>query len=164
MMPIVKLYLERADNELVLSESLFRISSNALLQQSQLKIEKTTTFYSAVITHAYYSIFYSAKAILLLKGIKTKPPEEHRKTLRAFTGLVKSGFVDKQLLKIYEDVVVKAEVLVDIFALEKKKRGKFTYHKLPQANKQPALESLENAKLFFKSINAIVEQANKKER
>lgn len=163
-MSLVRLYMERADNELVLSEVLFKISSDSLLQQEKLKIERTTTFYSAVISHAYYCIFYCAKALLLLKGIKTKPPEEHKKTLEAFERLVRTGFVDEQLLYIYRDVIIKAETLANIFSSEKKKRGKFTYHKLPQANKEPALLSLENASIFFKSINAIIEKSLKDEK
>lgn len=148
---LAKIYLERAENELVLSETLFKVSSNTKLQKD-LEIEKSTTFYSAVITHAYYSIFYCAKAYLISKKVKTRPPEEHKKTYNEFANFVKKGVIDKELLKIYEEILVKAENLLDIFKSEKKKRGHFTYKKLPQANKEPAHKSLENATKFFKSI------------
>ena len=64
--------------------------------------------------------------------------------------------MDVDLLKIYEKVIVRAEELLGIFSKEKAKRGEFTYQKLPQANKEPAKESLDNASFFFKNINKIV--------
>lgn len=155
---VVKLYMERAENELVLAESLFLLSSDENLQREKFKLEKHFTFYSAVISHAYYCIFYSAKAVLLLKNIKTEPPNEHKKTLKMFKKyLVDTGFIDISLLKIYKTAVLKADALLHIFSLEKSKRGHFTYQRLPQANKEPAEESLKNAKTFFKNINVIIE-------
>jgi len=58
-----------------------------------------------------------------------------------------------ELLKIYQKMVVRADALLGIFSMEKRKRGEFTYQKLPQANKEPAQESLNNASFFFKNIN-----------
>lgn len=154
MLPLVKLYLERAENEIVLAETIYKISSrDNLKKQFNLGSE---TFYSAVISHCYYSIFYCAKAILLVHGIKTKPPMEHDKTYEGFKKLISSGFISKKLFEIYEEEVVKAESLLNIFSKEKSKRGMFTYRKLPQANVWPARKSLENASFFFKNINAIV--------
>lgn len=57
-----------------------------------------------------------------------------------------------ELLRIYEKILIKADTLLHIFKHEKGKRGKFTYRELPQANKEPAKESLDNAKIFFKHI------------
>jgi len=90
---------------------------------------------------------------LLKKGIKITMPREHQKAFNAFKRFVKEGTVDKELLRIYEDIIIKAETLLGIFRSEKKNRGEFTYQKLAQANKGPASESLENAKTFFKHIN-----------
>ena len=53
-------------------------------------------------------------------------------------------------------MLVRAEELLKIFSKEKGKRGKFTYQKLPQANQEPAKESLDNALFFFKNINKIL--------
>ncbi|MCK5233752.1 MAG: HEPN domain-containing protein [Candidatus Aenigmarchaeota archaeon] len=154
---LVELYVDRAQNEIELAKSVFKISQNTSLK-SQLGVNEGVTFYSAVISHSYYAIFYSAKAVLLLKGIKTRAPEEHRKTLVAFEKeLVNTGYVDVKLLEIYKKLVIEADTLLEIFSLEKSKRGKFTYHKIAQANEMPAKESIENAKVFFKNINAIVE-------
>ena len=152
-----KLYLQRAENELVAANILFDISSNSELQKEQFKLEKNFTFYSTVISHSYYCIFYSAKAILINEGIKTDYPEVHKKTLDAFENyLVKTGKLDVELLKIYRKMIIRADELLGIFSMEKKKRGEFTYQKLPQANREPAKESLDNASLFFKNINKIL--------
>ena len=152
-----ELYLQRAENELIAAQMLFDISSNPQLQRVQFKLEKEFTFYSSVISHSYYSIFYSAKASLLKIGIKTEAPEVHKKTLEAFDKyLVKTGKLDVELLKIYQKMVIKAEELLGIFSKEKSKRGKFTYQKLPQANLEPAKESFDNGSFFFKNINKIL--------
>jgi len=149
-----ELYLQRAENEIVVAQMLFDISSNTNIQKEQFKIEKSFTFYSTVISHSYYCIFYYAKAILINEGIKTNAPEVHKKTLEAFeTYLVKTGKLDVELLKIYKKMIVRAEELLGIFSMEK---GKFIYQKLPQTNKEPAKESLDNAYLFFKNINKII--------
>ena len=152
-----ELYLQRAENELIVAQMLFEISSNQELQKEQFKLEKEFTFYSTVIGHSYYSIFYSAKAILIKNGIKTEAPEVHKKTLEAFEMyLVNTGKLDAELLRIYKKIVVRADALLGVFSSEKRKRGEFTYQKLPQANKTPADESLNNALFFFKNINQIL--------
>lgn len=145
-------YLERAQNELNLAEIIIEISTNQNFQNN-FKVTKIDTYFSGVISHAYYAIFYSAKAYLLQKGIKTKVPNEHQKTYKKFKKLVMKGVIDAELLNIYEDILIKAETLLGIFKDEKKNRGEFTYQKLSQANKEPATKSLENATTFFRHIN-----------
>jgi uncharacterized protein (UPF0332 family) len=154
-----ELYLQRAENELVAAEILFRISADVKLQSEQFNLEKDFTFYSLAIGHSYYSIFYSAKAMLASEGIQTMAPEVHKKTLEAFeVHLVKTGKLDVSLLKIYKKMIIRADEMLGIFSREKRKRGEFTYQKLPQANIAPAKESLDNASLFFKNINQILRQ------
>ncbi|MDP2907815.1 MAG: HEPN domain-containing protein [Nanoarchaeota archaeon] len=157
MEKLAELYISRAENEIIAAQLLFEISNNVNLQKEQFKLEKDFTFYSLTISHAYYCIFYSAKAILINEGVKTESPDIHRKTLEAFEKfLVKTGKLDIELLKIYKKMIIRADGLLGIFLLEKKKRGEFTYQKLPQANKEPAKESLDNAALFFKNVNKIL--------
>ena len=153
----VRLYLIRAEDEFLLSRNDMRISTDSWLKE-ELGIPKEKTFFSSVITHAYYSIFYCAKAYLLSKGIKTKPPEEHKKTYEGFAEFVKKGVLDKELLSIYEDAIVKAEALLDIFLLEKRKRGFFTYNMKSEANMPYAEESINNARKFISSLKAVIEQ------
>src|SRR3989338_2061150 len=147
-----KLYLERAGNELKLAEIIMQMSINKDLQTKIPAIDKPDTYFSSVISHAYYSIFYTAKAYLIVKGIITKAPEEHKKTYEEFKRLVEQGVIDRELLILYEEVLVKAERLLGIFKVEKKKRGEFTYQRIAQANLEPAKESLKNAKTFLKHI------------
>ena len=147
-----KLYLDRAENELRLAEIIMQLSINPNIQTNIPEVSKTDTYFSSVISHAYYSIFYTAKAYLITKGIITKVPNEHKKTYSQFKKLVSQGIIDKELLRLYEEVLVKAENLLGIFKVEKIKRGEFTYKRIAQANLEPAKESLANAKTFLKHI------------
>jgi len=123
-----------------------------------LKISPDKTFFNDVISQCYYSIFYSAKAYLLSLGILTKPPEEHKKTYEEFKKVVFSGKLDKELLNIYESESEKAEVLLNIFYLEKKKRGKFTYNINSNANIPYAEESISNARKFVSLLKNVLEK------
>ncbi|MDD4353430.1 MAG: HEPN domain-containing protein [Candidatus Nanoarchaeia archaeon] len=152
-----KLYLSRAQNELNLSNIIIKISNNKDLQISLFEI-KPDTYYSASIAHAYYSIFYAAKAYLFLKNVKTKAPEEHKKTFEEFSKFVNKGIIDVELLKIYKNILIKADSLLFIFEYEKGKRSNFTYKKLPQANYEPAKESINNAQIFFNHIFNLCEK------
>lgn len=152
-----KIYLARAQNELNLSVIVQKISDDKKMQ-IEIFTMKEDTYYSAVISHAYYSIFYAAKAYLMLKGIKTSAPEEHKKTFEEFSRFVDKGTVDLELLKIYRNMLIKADTLLHIFELEKGKRGKFTYRRIPQANQEPAEESIRNAKIFFNNIYRLCEK------
>ena len=156
-----KIYLARAQNGLNLSVMVQKISDDKKMQIEIFGM-KEDTYYSATISHAYYSIFYAAKAYLLLKGIKTQAPEEHRKTFEEFSKLVDKGTVDIELLKIYQNMLIKADTLLHIFEYEKGKRGKFTYRRIPQANKEPAQESIKNAQIFFSNIFRLCEKTNGK--
>ena len=151
-----EIYIKRARNEINLSKIILKISEDDKIQADIFEMPQDT-YYSAVISHAYYSIFYMTKAYLLTKGIKTEVPEEHKKTYEEFKKLVEKGAVDVELLKIYQQLLTRADTLLKIFQTEKSKRGKFTYRTLPQANSEPARESLTNAETFFKHINTLCE-------
>jgi uncharacterized protein (UPF0332 family) len=152
-----KIYLARAENELNLSVMVQKISDDKKLQVEIFRM-KEDTYYSATISHAYYSIFYAAKAYLLLKGIKTEAPNEHKKTFEEFSKLVDKGVVDIELLRIYQSMLIKADTLLHIFGLEKGKRGKYTYRRIPQANQEPAQESIRNAQAFFNNMFRLCEK------
>ena len=153
-----ELFLERASNELRLAESLLNLSEKEDIKEA-LGAYKEDTFYSAAISHAYYSIFYAAKAILLAKGIKTSSPEVHRKTYEEFKRvLVDTGELDVGLLEAYKKMIIRADTLLEIFKDEKWKRGNYTYETIPQANKEPARDSKENAKTFLKHITTYLQE------
>ena len=153
-----KIYLQRALNEISAAKLLFAVSNNSAKKQ-EFQIEEETTFYSSVISHSYYAIFYGAKAILFIKNIKTEMPDVHKKTYEAFDEhFVKTGILDMGLLKIYQKMIIRADELLQIFKDEKWKRGHFTYQTIPQANKEPAEQSIQNALTFIKNIKLILER------
>ncbi|MBI2564567.1 HEPN domain-containing protein [Candidatus Woesearchaeota archaeon] len=155
---MAKIYLQRALNEISAAKILFEVS-NDLKKKQLFQLEEETTFYSSVISHAYYSIFYSAKAILLTKGIKTSTPEIHKQTFEAFKKeFIDNGFLDVELLNIYKKMIIRADELLQIFRDEKWKRGHYTYQTIPQANQKPSEDSIQNAIFFVKHIKAIVEK------
>ena len=148
----VRLLLDRADNELLAAKSLKKISEEENLKNS-LSIPINTTFYSSVISHSYYSIFYSARAALLSIKIEISAPFIHNKAYDQFKkAFVDSGKLDKHILEAYEKVLIRAEDLLQIMKDEKMKRGRFTYKTFPQANKYPAEDSISNATLFVSHI------------
>lgn len=64
--------------------------------------------------------------------------------------------LEDRLFFLYEDAEKRAEELFSTLLEEKKKRGNFTYERLPKANKQPAKESIENAVQFIRDIESIL--------
>lgn|SRR3989344_2618556 len=159
----VKLYLERAEGEVLLAKTSFDISQSKELKTA-LNIPLDQTFFADVISQGYYSVFYTAKAYLIWKGIETKMPEEHKKTYNEFRKLVNSGELDKELLEIYESEAEKADALLKILLLEKSKRGRFTYDVNAHANVPYAEESVENAKKFVSVIKNVIEKKDEKKR
>lgn len=155
---LANLFIKRAENEIVIAEKLREMSENEEARDF-LQIPQDMIFYSAVISHAYYAIFYSAKAVLLAKGIKTTAPDIHKKTFDAFKEhFVDTGVLDLKLLEIYRRMVVRADDLLEIFRDEKWKRGNFTYNTIPQANREAAEDSIQNAKTFVSNINKVAKE------
>lgn len=153
---MAEIFIARANNELLAANSLKKLSEDSK-SKIDFSLPSEITFYSSVISHSYYAIFYAAKAILLTNGIKTASPEIHRKTLDAFQKyLVETGILDVKLLEIYKTMAIRADGLLEIFKTEKRKRGDFTYTTIPQANKAPAEDSLKNAKLFVSNIQKVI--------
>lgn len=156
-----KLYIHRAENEIKLAQIIFVISEEPNIQKETFKVNNPETYFSSVIVHSYYSIFYGAKAYLAKKGIEVSAPEEHKKSFDEFKKCVDSGELDVELLKIYQEAIIRAEYLLSIFKEEKKKRGEFTYRTMPQANKEPAKDSIDHAKTFYKHIFAFLNMDQK---
>jgi uncharacterized protein (UPF0332 family) len=153
----VKLMLDRADNELIAAKVLMKVTESDNLK-NELEVPPKETFYSSVISHGYYSIFFAARAALLSIGVKITAPSIHVKAYDEFKkNFVDNGKLNQQILNIYEEMLIKAEDLLAILQKEKSKRGKFTYKTLPQANKDPAEISIKNANIFFTHIKNMLE-------
>ena len=157
MVSEVDLYLKRAEDKVLLAKTVFEISTN-IEAKKFLGIAQDKTFFNDIISLSYYSIFYSAKAYLISKGIKTSPPEEHKKTYEEFAKFVGIGMLDKELMDIYENAALEAETLLNIFFLGKRNRGKFTYNVNSNANLPFAKDSIESAKKFTRTLTTIVKR------
>jgi len=155
MVSETELYMQRAEDEFLLAKNDMTLSNDVELKV-KLGIPIDKTFYHSVISHAYFAIFHAAKAYLFSKGIKTSPPREHQKTYDSFAKLVNNGVLDKELLVIYADEMMKAEGLLHIFKREKKKRGRFTYNVKSEANIPFAQESVGHAREFISSIKGLL--------
>jgi len=156
---LIEVYLDRSNNEIMIAESLKRLTEQEG-DKENFDLPEDISFYSAVISHSYYAIFYAAKALLLTKKIDTKAPEVHKKTFEEFKkNFVDTNELDINFLKIYRKMIVRADELLQIFKDEKWKRGHFTYQTIPQANKEPAEDSLKNAKFFVSNIIRVVKEA-----
>ncbi len=150
----VEMFVKRARTEIDSAEILFQASENKKLKD-HFSVNEDSTFYSGVISHSYYTIFYCAKAMLLTKKMEPEAPEVHKKAFDQFKEVfIDSGLLDAKLLMIYRALIVRAEALLDIYKAEKKKRGDFTYNTIPQANRLPAEESIKHAKEFFKHCDS----------
>ena len=157
---LIEVYLDRANNEIMVAESLKRLSEQEQDKMS-FDLPDDISFYSSVISHSYYAIFYAAKAILLTKDIETKSPEVHKKTFEEFNkNFVDTKELDVSFLKIYKKMIVRADTLLEIFKDEKWKRGHFTYQTIPQANKEPAEDSLKNSKFFVSNIMKVIKESD----
>lgn len=157
------MYQKRARTEIETADILKRLSEDEKMKQA-FDLFPESTYYSGTITHAYYAIFYSAKAMLLTKNVETDAPEVHKKTIEAFEKeFISTGLLDVRLFTIYREMIVKAETLLGIFKAEKRKRGDFTYNTIPQANVEPAEESIRNAKEFIKHCNAYLSNTSRQE-
>jgi hypothetical protein len=78
----------------------------------------------------------------------------HKNTIDSFKKeFIDSGLLDAKLLIIYKEMIVRVATLLEIFRMEKRKRGEFTYNTIPQANMTPAEESIKHAKEFMKHTN-----------
>jgi len=157
MNPEIELFIIRAEDEFILAKNDLNLSKNIGLKES-LGIDMNKTFFHSVISHAYYGVFFAAKAYLLKKGIKTQSPNVHKKTYLAMKSLADQGFLDKELVKIYDKEVIKAQGLIEIFKDEKVKRGKFTYNIKSEANLPYAEESITNSRKFISTIKSLIEQ------
>lgn len=156
----INICLERADNELFLANSIHLLSSDSKIKLETFKLPEKITFYSAVISHSYYSIFYSAKAYLLSKNITIPGQGQHQAVYFKFKQFVKQGAINNELLKIYNELKIQAENLLDILDKEAENRTTYTYHQLPQANKEPAQESINNAQTFVSHMKALISHSN----
>jgi len=146
---------QKATHDLSLAEGLLKISTNNKIKES-LGYTDDTTFFDWVIISSYYSIFHATQALLGMKRIKIEQ-RLHYATLVSFA---KHFIINNQLAEdlffIYEDAESKANELLEILEEEKAKRGHTQYQRLSKENLGPAEKSINNAKIYLKSIQEIL--------
>ncbi|HLC72009.1 MAG TPA: hypothetical protein VJH37_00335 [Candidatus Nanoarchaeia archaeon] len=154
----VNLWLSRANNELTMAQILKRVSEEPELKK-EFQIHSSSTFYNGVISHAYYAIFYAARAALLLEKVEVKAPKIHTKAYNRFKNVfVDTGKLNRHLFKYYTSTFVMAGDLLQIMEKEKKKRSEFTYNTISTANQAPSEESITNALQFISHIKTFIQQ------
>lgn len=152
----INICLERSDNELILARAIQNLSQDSGIKKDNFHIPEEMTFYSAVIAHAYYAIFYSSKAYCLSKGEALPEQGQHSAVYYKFKKYVKNGEINDELFELYKDAKIKAEALLQILDEEEENRATYAYQKLPQANKEPAEKSISNAAFFISHIKALI--------
>ena len=149
----------KAINDLLLAESLLKISTDKKLK-NLLNYPEDVTFFDWVIVSSYYSIFHATHALLGLKRIKITNRLHHATMIAFAKHFIINNELADELFFIYEESENKANELLDIFEEEKEKRGLFQYHRLSKNNLDPAKESIKNAKKFLKAIEEVLRKNN----
>ncbi|MEK6968152.1 MAG: hypothetical protein AABX51_05980 [Nanoarchaeota archaeon] len=119
------------------------------LMQSQLKPHLW------VIVISYYSMFYTANAVLLHLGYKTQDKISHKVTSDSLIALVLDK-LKKELLEDYEAMqqdaleiaAAKAESVIESYSYELDKRSRFQYNMLEQTKENKAKTSFKRASEF----------------
>jgi uncharacterized protein (UPF0332 family) len=120
-------------------------------------IGKDMTFLEDVITRSYYSIFYATQAYTVLNGLKGSAKTTHTRTYEALEKGLRSKKMRNQQIKIQESEILSTQELLDIFLLEKYKRGLSTYNLKYNASLDEAKDSIEHAETFFAAISHLLE-------
>lgn len=155
---LIGLMAKKANNNLKLARTIFDLSKNEQKKES-MGLMAADSFFDWVIITAYYAMFHMAHAILATKKVKIKNIRVHEATLVAFAHhFIVSKELEADMFFIYEDAEGRAEQLFNSLSDERRKRGHFTYEKLPKANMDPAQESLENATRFVQTLETILLQ------
>ena len=158
-------FLRNADDSIDSAKALFELSTDPEKQ----KFLGFTGFNGLlwVVNASYYSMFYTARALLENEGIKIKTDLSiHAVT---FDTLVYyfylTGRLQKELLDDFveakEDAAEllgkqKADELIEEYFFEKKKRGTFTYNMGEILVKSKAKTSLERAQKFRRELKKII--------
>lgn len=161
----VEFFLKNADNSIDSAKALLDLSTDPEKQKSL----GFTSFNGLlwVVNAGYYSMFYTARALLENEGIKIKTDLSiHAVTFDAVIHyFYLTGKLQKKLLNDFieakEDAAEllgkqKADELIEEYFFEKRKRGTFTYDMGAVLVKSKAKTSLERAQKFNKEIRKMI--------
>ena len=155
---LIGLMVKKASNNLKLARIVMRISDAKEVKEF-LGLAEKDSFYDWVIITAYYAMYFAAQALLATKKVRIQRIRVHEATLYAFAHyFIVNKQLEEELFFLYEDAERKAEELFTALSEERKKRGQFTYERLPKANQPPAQESIKNASAFVSAIEGILKK------
>jgi uncharacterized protein (UPF0332 family) len=160
----IDFFMSNAESSLRTASILQEISNQDTLKQT-LKTGSDFEAYLWVIVSSYYSMFYSATAILAKQGVRATGQIVHKVTADALIHFFASNEKLAKLLEQYEEaqtvglelvgreelmkqMVKKADELIISYEGERKKRSKFQYDIGVQAKRGYAQTSLERARTF----------------
>lgn len=172
---LVGFYLENAMVSLKTARILNELSGNMNLKKQFEFIEDSFEAYLWVVNPSYYSMFYTAGALLASEGIKiTSEVGIHKKT---FEALVYYFYLNKRLARYFlelfeeaqeesqellgkEEVVLamqeKSKGLIEKYSYEMGKRSKFTYQIGEKAKQNKAATSLSRAIEFYNELKKVL--------
>ncbi|MFH1065342.1 MAG: hypothetical protein V1734_02440 [Nanoarchaeota archaeon] len=119
--------------------------------------------YLWAIVIAYYSMYYIANAAIMEAGYKIGDKISHKVTGDALIVLIREK-LKKELLEEYEAekeqameiISAEADLLIESFENERKKRSIFQYRMDEEAKRSRALTSLERAKRFSFELKKLI--------
>ena len=163
-------FLKNADDSIDSAKALFELSTDGEKQQSL----GFTSFNGLlwVVNASYYSMFYMARALLEIGGIKIKTSLSiHAVTFDAviyyfyLTGKLQKEFLE-EFIEAKEDAAEllgkqKADELMEGYFFEKNKRSTFTYDMGSVLVQSKAKTSLERAQKFRREIKKIIDKGRK---
>jgi uncharacterized protein (UPF0332 family) len=121
--------------------------------------------YLWVVVCSYYSMFYTANAVLLKLGYKTGEENVHKVTSDALVVLVLDK-LKKGMIEDYESAMedaleianARSSEIIENYEREKIKRGRFQYNMDEQIKEQKAKTSLQRAKEFVFEIKKLMDR------
>lgn len=170
----VGFFMDNAESSLRTASILQQISDDNGMKDT-LKVSIDFESYLWVIVSSYYSMFYTATALLANQGIRVAGQIVHKVTADALIHFFGSNKKLAKLLEQYEEakaagleligreelmkqVEKKADELIVAYESERKKRSKFQYDMGVQAKKGYAEASLQRAKEFVFEMGKIVKK------
>jgi uncharacterized protein (UPF0332 family) len=158
----VKFFLNKAEQALMTADCLIRISDNAELKKN-FAFPSQFESYVWIINTSYYSMFYTATALLAFHGYRIKSEQGiHALTYNAliYYFLDNDKKLEKHILEKYQQVEKEAAELLQLaqeearghierVKFEMEKRRIFTYYMGISAEKSKATTSFERAKEFL---------------
>jgi uncharacterized protein (UPF0332 family) len=166
-----RFFLSNAETSLLTAKTLFEISSEQSKKQT-IMLPETFESYLWVVVSSYYSMFYSALALLGSHQIKVGDKVAHKVVADTLISQYLSNKRLAKLIDAFEDerhnaleligAEEKASELVESFEQERLKRHRLQYELGAEAKRNLAKTSLDRATAFVAEIRNILRETNQK--